>query len=177
MRKYIIGALAGAALMMGVQAGASGLLTGSKVAGSKDVKYNGKTIGQAAIINNSSYLPVRSVSEALGLQIDLSGGSINLSSEQQVVAPSEPSPSSPGQSTSSQQPMTTDQITSKISDLDKQISAYEDAIEKDKAFAKTDDPKNADYWNFFIPSLESALSDLKAQKNDLEAQLKALQGQ
>ncbi|MDG0810072.1 hypothetical protein [Cohnella rhizosphaerae] len=74
MRKYVIGALVGAALMFGIQAGATAVLTGSKVAGTKEVTLGGQAIGQAAIINNTSYLPVRALSDALGLQIDLAGG-------------------------------------------------------------------------------------------------------
>ncbi|MFD2334712.1 hypothetical protein ACFSR7_36170 [Cohnella sp. GCM10020058] len=85
MRKgFIVGTLFGAALMLGVQAGAASL-TGSKVAGTKDVTLNGKTVGQAAIINNSSYLPVRAMSDSLGLGIDLSGGKINLTEPSKEV--------------------------------------------------------------------------------------------
>jgi len=89
MRKYLIGAVAGAVLMFGIQAGASGVLTGSKVAGEKAVNFNGKSIGQAAIINNTSYLPVRAVANSLGLDINLDGRAINLSTPESVTAPSE----------------------------------------------------------------------------------------
>ncbi|MFD2334693.1 hypothetical protein ACFSR7_36075 [Cohnella sp. GCM10020058] len=90
---FVVGALFGATLMIGLQAGAAGLLQGSKVAGTKNVTLNGHSIGQAAIINNSSYLPVRALSEALDLKIDLSGGAINLAqATPQPVETSEPTP-------------------------------------------------------------------------------------
>lgn len=130
MRKYIIGGLVGAALMFGIQAGAASLV-GSKVAGTKDVTLNGTTVGQAVIINNSSYLPVRSLSNALDLGIDLSGGKIKLSEQEQSTAASTPSPSAtptPTPSPSSAPQYTIEQINSKILQIEGVIKIYESMV-------------------------------------------------
>lgn len=80
MRKLVVGMIIGAALTFGIQAGAAGLLSkGDKVANVREVTFNGKTVGNAAIVNDSSLVPVRPISDALGLTINFDGGKINLS--------------------------------------------------------------------------------------------------
>lgn len=178
MRKYIIGALAGAALMFGIQAGASDLLTGSKVAGTKDVTFNGKTIGHAAIINNSSYLPVRALADAAALKIDLSGGTINLSSEQQLSDPAASTGSAPGQV---QPSLTADQIKARIDEIDKQLDYAESTVSSVQTMidalisqGRSDDVAQ---WQKTLDENKDAIPKLQQQKADLEAQLEALQGQ
>lgn len=179
MRKYIIGALVGAALMMGVQAGASDLLTGSKVAGTKKVTFNGKSIGQAAIINNSSYLPVRAVSDAIGLQIDLSGGSINLSDSSSNSTGSTGTPIDSGQTPPAS--LNADQIQQQIAEIDQSIERNNEIIKSAQAqidaLVAQGHSGDTAIWQYAIDGSKAALEKLYAQKADLEAQLQALQNQ
>lgn len=184
IRGYVIGALAGAVLMLGVQAGASGTLTGSKVAGTKIVTFNGKDIGQAAIINNSSYLPVRSVSDAMGLQINLSGGAINLTEAQQATVTdgtTSDSPPDSGQSTPTQSTLTADEINRRISETDKSIKYCQDTIENGQkmidALTAQGQTEDAAMWQRTVDEAKASLPKLQQQKSDLEAQLQALQNQ
>ena len=162
MRKYIIGAIAGAALMFGIQAGASGVLTGSKVAGEKSVNYNGKSIGQAAIINNYSYLPVRAVSDAMGLKIDLSGGTINLSGETPTTETTpdkvgEESPATPSTDTTLLEGKL-HEINDKIDSVNARIAIYQKNF---SGLTEGDD---------IYTSLKNQLDDLHSQLSDLEKQ-------
>lgn len=160
MRKYVIGAIAGAALMFGLQAGAASLI-GSKVAGTRDVTLNGKIVGQAAIINDLSYLPIRSLSNALDLGIDLSGGKINLSETEQSSAASTPAPvATPTPSPSSAQSSVLDE---KIADREKLKYELMDVMLKK---AKT--PDDAE--------LIRRYDELYKQVEGLDAEIKELEG-
>ncbi|WP_217597182.1 copper amine oxidase N-terminal domain-containing protein [Cohnella sp. GbtcB17] len=181
MRKIIVGMLIGAALMFGIQAGAASL-AGSKVAGTKDVTLYGKAIGQAAIINNSSYLPVRSLSEALGLGIDLSGGKINLSKQEQPTSSTTPSPTATATPTPTNAGMSEEQIKSRLGEVDKWLKSSQD----DKAHWESEIElyKKQGYqesnYKIQLDSIryaEEAIAKLTAEKAQLEAQLQQLQNQ
>ncbi|RUS47684.1 hypothetical protein [Cohnella sp. AR92] len=164
-RKYIIGAVAGIALTFAFQAGASNLLTGSKVVATKDVTLNGKTIGQAAIINNYSYLPVRATAEALGLKIDLTGGSINLNSVQQTS-----------------QSLTEEQIKSRISEIAKQLTdnaTLKQQTEEQIAYYtnRTDGEKYLAPLQSTLDYVNELIEKLTTERSDLESQLQSLQNQ
>lgn len=81
--------LAGVVLGVGIsysseiQAAANKLL-GSKVTNTMSVKLNKKTIGQAAVINGVSYLPVRAVANELNLGVGVSGQDVNLTFSENV---------------------------------------------------------------------------------------------
>lgn len=167
MRKYIIGGLVGAALMFGIQAGAAGIV-GSKVAGTKDVTLNGKTVGQAVIINNSSYLPVRSLSNALDLGIDLSGGKINLSEQETNAQTSAPSATpTPTPSPSSAPQYTIDEINANINVIQNNIKIYESMV---VGFDKTGDTGEE------ATNIRTRLADLKAQLTVWEQRKAELEG-
>lgn len=181
IRGYVIGGIAGAVLMLGFQAGAAGLLTGSKVTGTKDVTYNGKTIGQAAIINNTSYLPVRALADASGMGIDLSGGMINLSTVQQPSESPETSDttSDPGQSTAPQTGLTAEQIQAQITEIDKQLQSLNESLEGLHYLVDNNlvDGNLLEFDKQQIEQQEALKSQLQQQKADFEAKLKALQNQ
>jgi len=168
MRKYLIGAIAGAALMFGIQTGASGVLTGTKVAGEKTVNYNGKSIGQAAIINNTSYLPVRAVSNSLGLQIDLSGGAINL------TEPATTTNSAETNDTSTTNDSEAAKIYEKLNEVNASINTINVRIEPFNRLISgltENDPGYAAIKKS-IDEFQAQLTDLQKQKADLESQLK-----
>lgn len=154
MRKYVIGALVGAALTFSIQAGATVILTGSKVAGTKEVTLGGQAIGQAAIINSTSYLPVRALSDALGLQIDLSGGKINLT----TPTTPQPTPSSGPATTPTPTPAGTQysilEVDSAIATKTDQIAMWQRIVDKNAALGLDDQETRAQ---------KRALDDLKAE--------------
>lgn len=75
MRKYLIGAVAGAALMLSVSVAADTLsLVGKKVQGETDVVLNSANgeqgnLDKAIIVDGKSYAPVRGIGEAAGFEV------------------------------------------------------------------------------------------------------------
>lgn len=82
----LIGFIAGAIFMFSAQIYGAGTLTGEKVDNQMNVKVNDKTIGSAAVINGTSYLPVRAIANELKLQVKVSGGEIKLTTSGAPVA-------------------------------------------------------------------------------------------
>lgn len=81
MKKRIIGLVVFVLLLgssIGFAAGTS--LVGAKVSGVYTIKQDGKKIADAAIINGSAYAPVRSVSEAVGVTLQVEGKKIIMGS-------------------------------------------------------------------------------------------------
>lgn len=165
MRKYVIGALVGAALMFGIQAGATAVLTGSKVAGTKEVTLGGQAIGQAAIINNTSYLPVRALSDALGLQIDLAGGKIDLT----TPTTPQPTPSSGPAAT----PVPTDnqytaaEIDFAITEKESRIKLYS---ELSKKYADEGNKESAKSYADMAEQQKAELAIWQQRKAELQSQ-------
>ncbi|KWX71627.1 hypothetical protein AMQ84_27280 [Paenibacillus riograndensis] len=83
MKKFgmlVIGIVIGATITLSPQIyGAGAKLLGSKVDNTLDIKLNGSSIGQGAVINGTSYLPVRSAANALGLEVSVDSNQVNLS--------------------------------------------------------------------------------------------------
>lgn len=89
MKKFISGLIVGLLLFAGttVFADSAKSLLGKKVQGTFEVAFNGKAIGDAAVIDGSTFLPVRSISDATGINIAVEGKKINLTtSGNQIVA-------------------------------------------------------------------------------------------
>ncbi|MNW40127.1 hypothetical protein D3C74_172330 [compost metagenome] len=84
MRKKVLTALLVVALMGGsVVAGAAGnSLLGAKVQGLFSVEVNGKTVGDAVVINGSTYAPVRSLTESLGADISVTGKKVVVTTDE-----------------------------------------------------------------------------------------------
>lgn len=74
-----------------IQAAGSKLL-GGKISKVINVNYNSKFIGEAPVINGTSYVPLRTAATELGLGIEV-GKEINLTSPQSSTVPSLPEPS------------------------------------------------------------------------------------
>lgn len=83
MRKKIVGIVA-AALLLGGSIGfaASSSLIGAKVSGMYTIKQDGKKIADAIVVNNSAYVPVRTMSEATGAGLTVEGKTIILESKE-----------------------------------------------------------------------------------------------
>jgi hypothetical protein len=82
MKKFgmlVVGFVIGATLTLSPQIyGAGSKLLGSKVDNTLDIKLNGSSIGQGAVINGTSYIPVRSAANALGLEVNVDNTQVNL---------------------------------------------------------------------------------------------------
>ena len=82
MKKIVAGFLAGALMMVSVQAFGSGVnLIGKKIDGQADLKIDGKVVGQTIIVQGKSYAPVREITNGVGgsVQYNKSGGAVEMS--------------------------------------------------------------------------------------------------
>lgn len=79
MKKFVSGLLVGALLMFSAQVyGTSSKLVGAEVGGTMDVNLEGKKIGEAAVIEGKSYLPVRDLANGLKMEVKVDNKVINL---------------------------------------------------------------------------------------------------
>lgn len=169
MRKIIVGILIGSALTFGIQAGAAGLLSkGDKVANVREVTLNGKPLGNAAIVNDSSLIPIRPLTEAFGLNVDFDGGKINLTSP---VTP-EPTPSSGPAATPVPTPdpsitYTLSDVEARIQSLNQQIATWQAAVDRAEAKGIPNDP-DAVTARQAIQTLKDQLLIWQQRKAELE---------
>lgn len=91
MKKFVAGIVVGALLFGGssVLADSVKSLMGAKVTGIYTVEQNGKKIAEAAVINGSTYAPVRAIAEATGTPLKVEGKTIVLESNPEGNALSE----------------------------------------------------------------------------------------
>ncbi|OMF98174.1 hypothetical protein [Paenibacillus sp. FSL R7-0337] len=75
----LVGIIIGAGLTLSPQIyGAGAKLLGAKVDKTLDIKLNGNSIGQGAVIDGTSYLPVRAAANALGLEVSVDSKQVDL---------------------------------------------------------------------------------------------------
>ncbi len=120
MRKYLIGALVGAALALSFNVSAAvESLIGKSVQGEFVVKLNGNELpNKAAVVDGSSYLPVRAIGESLGLEVDFENNEVLLN---------EPKKEDTSQVTEPQ-PQTEPQPTVSLESLEYQINIVKSNI-------------------------------------------------
>ncbi|GAN11032.1 conserved hypothetical protein [Mucor ambiguus] len=135
--------------------GAGVKLLGSKVTKTLEVKLDNKSIGEAAVINGTSYLPVRSMANALDVEVSsVDSKEVNLSSPEEPVQPVvDPDPTTPDPTTpdTTTPDNTGGSETPVINDNDEAISKLNQQIEEVKRS---------------IQSSETALSLKKQQLDD-----------
>ncbi|WP_028547239.1 hypothetical protein [Paenibacillus taiwanensis] len=79
MKKFVMGLIVGALFMFSAQAfGTSSKLVGLEVGGTMDVNLQGKKIGEAAVIEGKSYLPVRDLANGLQMEVKVENKIIKL---------------------------------------------------------------------------------------------------
>lgn len=126
MKKFFMGLIVGALLMFSSQIyAASTKLLGNEVDKVMNVKLDDKTIGQAAVIDGTSYLPVRTLADEFNLKVDVSASEIKLSN---------PSSEENAQKAAEQQ-ANMDQLTTlndKKNKITSDIKSANDAIASDK---------------------------------------------
>lgn len=77
----LVGIVIGVGLTLSPQIyGAGAKLLGAKVDKTLEVKLNGTSIGQGAVIDGTSYLPVRAAASALGLEVNVDSKQVDLKS-------------------------------------------------------------------------------------------------
>lgn len=77
----LVGIIIGAGLTLSPQIyGAGAKLLGAKVDKTLEIKLNGTSIGQGAVIDGTSYLPVRAAANALGLEVSVDSKQVDLNS-------------------------------------------------------------------------------------------------
>ncbi|WP_342437817.1 hypothetical protein NSS79_34090 [Paenibacillus sp. FSL L8-0436] len=166
MKKKIIG-IAAAALLLGSSIGyaASSSLIGAKVTGLFSVEQNGKKIADAVIINGSTYIPVRALSEATGTELTVKGKTITMESKANAIAETDTTVAEPV--------VTADaaKIKERVTSLEGRVKLLDDAIAKEEAnFYLMETPEQQ-------VSAKEFIEDLKARRAEAQTDLAKLQAQ
>lgn len=82
MRKYIVGFLAGVLVATAGAAAADNIsLVGKKIQSEADVTLDGHVIDKAVIVDGKSYAPIRSVADAVGVDVGYEKGVVKLETQ------------------------------------------------------------------------------------------------
>lgn len=164
MKKFISGIIVGAGLMMAVTVSADvASLVGKQIEGTFPVFLDGKKLeNETIVVQGTSYAPVRSISEALGLGVEFENEQILLSSEEVDAG------------------MAAGTKSTSLDEIERKINAQKDLIENQKMFigsAKFDLKNNPDdealkgnlaKLEATLIRLEEELTELERQKAELE---------
>lgn len=104
---------------------ATSKLLGGKVGKVMTVTLNDKSIGEAPVIGGTSYVPVRTAANELGLEVKVSGNEIELSSPASVVADN-----------SDQINAKKDEITRQINTVNVEIRNAQNVVDKKDAILR-----------------------------------------
>ena len=159
-----------------IQAAANNLL-GSKVGNVLNVKINNKSIGSGAVINGTTYVPIRAAANAMGMEV------AKVDSKEVLIVTSDVQPTADDIQKENDKAV----LTNKINGLKTVIKSSQDEINtltdqvaelKVKADNDTSTVGTAKtQYNIFNKSLEekkNELADQQKQLADLESQLEAL---
>jgi hypothetical protein len=167
MKKYVIGAVVGCLLSIGVTAYGEEVksLVGRQIEGQFTVNLNGGNLeNKAIVIDGTSYLPVREVSEKLNLNVEFDPEKgIALETKGQTTPPDRPDVIfyPPGDSQPVDQPKKT------LDELNADIKFFTDRIKIEESgltLAKKGNNTEA------VTRIEKEISDLKSKIADLEKQ-------
>lgn len=189
MKRFISGLIVGLLLFAGttVFADSAKSLLGKKVQGTFEVEFNGQQIGSAAVIDGSTYLPVRSISEAAGINIAVEGKKINLTTNGVQVTPVT------SDSTVDEANRAKAEIENEISGLKMQISFHERdiKIEREEILAPLEerlaelkssttsqtDKSKIETVEKKIADSQKLIAELQAKIDAAEAEIKQLEAQ
>ncbi|MEK5479888.1 hypothetical protein NYE70_23605 [Paenibacillus sp. FSL R5-0407] len=168
MKKFVVGVFVGAMLMMSTQAfGASINYIGKKVSGETPVKVNGETAGNAIIVDNKSFIPVRDISDKIGADISFEkGGVISLTTSSQT-----PEESTVNTEAIKKQQELIDETKKKIDATAEKVSHYEALVK-----SATNDIYKQNYQNNY-DAFKKSLDQLNSVLKEQEDQLDLLEGQ
>lgn len=183
MRKYLIGFIVGVVISASATAYADDIanLIGQQVEGQTPIYLNGTKLDDAVIIDSKSYAPVRTVSDAAGLEVFFTEGEIHLDATQSdpVVDPVVDPATEITEPTDSVEPSkpirTIEQIQSEIDSkkadlyiMQKILSGIELKQKSETTPGKYDSTYQAHAAS--VALLESEIAALEAEKAALEAQ-------
>lgn len=169
MKKYAVGFLAGVFLTFSVSAYADDIknLVGQKVQGTVSVNVNGTQVADGVIIQGSSYAPVRSLTEAAGLDVNYEKGVVTVINTKNMI-----------NTTGKEITMTLEQVNSSIIQLEKSIESDKKLIEKYKSALQ--DKLYEKQWTTFQTSIDAVqlkldksqarLDEMNALKSQLQPQ-------
>lgn len=171
--------------------GAGSKLMGGVVDNTLDIKLNGTSIGQGAVIEGTSYLPVRSAAKALGLEVNVDSKQVNLygkSSEENSKLAQEQQADMDKTTTINTLTKTIEISKKKIAGLEAAIVIGERVVYDDWAAFETvnNNPQASaelkaerkQIFNSDVAALDTKKATLAEEQNnltDLEAQLAELQ--
>lgn len=170
--RLIVGIIIGVALSVSSTALAETFsVVGKKIEGEFPVTVNGtKLTTNAGVIEGTSYLPVRVISESLGLTVSFdSKEGIALKSDESTVTPAE-APSATAIMINSE----LEALRSRITSINKEIESYKSKLDKEKSLEKPDS-QSISILEQIISECEKAIATKEAQITELEARLKELQ--
>lgn len=150
MRKYIIGAVVGAALTLSVGAAADTIsLLGKSVQGETEVVLNNQVLDKAVIIDGKSYAPTRSISEDAGYQVQFKDKKVVLSMNVDLIRID----------------LRIDELKVMIANTDKSIENYQLLIDM-----TVNRPE-------FVEMYEKSIEEVKQRKIEMEKELADLERQ
>lgn len=173
MRKYLIGTLFGFALALSVGANAQEVnkLIDSVVQGVFPVTIDGASVGDAIVVNDQTYLPVREFGEAAGYDVAFT-------EDREVVLTTKITPPVVTVPPASSGPVA-DQITAlnkKINDMKGVIANNKNVLHSNEELAKRFEV-NAEDLKKMADTINASVARAEAQIADYQAQITALQAQ
>ncbi|WP_340389583.1 hypothetical protein [Paenibacillus sp. FSL E2-0151] len=164
---------------------ATSKLLGGKVGKVMTVTLDNKRIGEAPVIGGTSYVPVRTAANELGLEVKVSGDEIKLTTPEEVSEPVVTTPvEQPAVETDSTQKQ---ELNNKIEEAKRSITSKEKSLEFKrqqlvdfKTAAEADPSGKTPLWTMVtemqkdVDAGQKSVDTLKAELADLEAQLAAL---
>jgi len=131
MKKFIAGLIVGVLIFAcgTVFADSIKSLVGSKVDGAFEVYYQGKNLGEAPAINNSTYLPVRKITEVVGMQVKVEGKRIYLN-QSDISQGNSSTTKDDGKKAKSQIELEISQLMGDIDRYNREISVNQSSIQR-----------------------------------------------
>lgn len=167
MKKYIIGAIFGCMLSLGVGAHAEVTnLIDQVVQGMFPVTVNGQSLGDAIVVDNKTYLPVREFGEAVGYAVTFTDTREVVLTKNVVTPSGQTDLPLPAKTIKiNELKKQADDLTQKIVELSPKLSVYE-------VYGPNHKEPDDEYY-----ALKKQRDDLIIQRDALEEQLDALLAQ
>lgn len=164
---------------------ATSKLLGGKVGKVMTVTLNNKSIGEAPVIGGTSYVPVRTAANSLGLEVAVEGNEVKLTTPEDQT---EPEVALPGvDEYNSQSDEKKIELTKKIEGIKYSINSKEKTLELKrkqlhdfKTAAEADPSGKTPLWTMVtemqkdVDAGQKTIDELKAELATLESQLAAL---
>lgn len=177
MKKYIIGTIFGFVLATAVSANAEGVnrLIDQVVQGVFPVTVEGTSIGEAVVIDNKTYLPVREFGEAVGYTVSFTEArEVVLTKNIDTTVPVDPvvvpQPTIPTKTVAEQ----IEELKNKIADMKEHITSRKQILQANEN--SLSDPKiPKEEVQKIIDGIKAGITDSEKLIADYEAQIAAIQ--